>query len=523
MSKNEKEKREVFLKNSFMKQIRICFAVLLLVPLVSLHAGDKKTVPPARTYTNPILSGDYADPSIVKVGDDFYMTHSSFRYAPGLLIWKSRDLVHWTPVTRALQEFFGDVWAPEIVHHKGKFYIYSRSTHGNFVITAPAIEGPWSKPVLLKVGEIDPGHVVGPDGKRYLHFSGGNAVGLSDDGLSVMGELKKVYDGWPIPESWRIECPCLESPKLFFKDGYYHLISAQGGTAGPSTSHMAVQARSSTPLGPWENSPYNPVIRTQSRQEKWWSRGHGTVFEAPAGNWWIVYHAYDRDARTLGRHTLMEPVEWTVDGWLKSRAGQDPILPIPVPKLPSAPLPPMELSDDFTGPELGIQWQFWDEYDPSRFQFRDHAIVVKGKGKSPADCNPMTIMAGDLAYEVTVDVEVERKAQAGMVLFYNPYAYVSMGIGDGALWAGVRASLRRTNIPVSGNRMTLRIVFDHNEVDFLMGPDEHSLKKVFDSQDVSGYSQSAFGGFLALRPALYSAGEGNAIFRNFRYRKLNNQ
>jgi hypothetical protein len=196
MSKNEKEKREVFLKNSFMKQIRICFAVLLLVPLVSLHAGDKKKVPPARTYTNPILSGDYADPSIVKVGDDFYMTHSSFRYAPGLLIWKSRDLVHWTPVTRALQEFFGDVWAPEIVHHKGKFYIYSRSTHGNFVITAPAIEGPWSKPVLLKVGEIDPGHVVGPDGKRYLHFSGGNAVGLSDDGLSVMGELKKVYDGW---------------------------------------------------------------------------------------------------------------------------------------------------------------------------------------------------------------------------------------------------------------------------------------------------------------------------------------
>jgi xylan 1,4-beta-xylosidase len=183
----------------------------------------------------------------------------------------------------------------------------------------------------------------------------------------------------------------------------------------------------------------------------------------------------------------------------------------------------MELSDDFTGPELGIQWQFWDEYDPSRFQFRDHAIVVKGKGKSPADCNPMTIMAGDLAYEVTVDVEVERKAQAGMVLFYNPYAYVSMGIGDGALWAGVRASLRRTNIPVSGNRMTLRIVFDHNEVDFLMGPDEHSLKKVFDSQDVSGYSQSAFGGFLALRPALYSAGEGNAVFRNFRYKKLNNQ
>ena len=107
--------------------------------------------------------------------------------------------------------------------------------------------------MLLEVGEIDPGHVVGPDGKRYLHYSGGKVVGLADDGLSVTGELKKVYDGWPIPESWRIECFCLESPKLFFKGDYYHLISAQGGTAGPSTSHMVVQARSRTPVGPWEN------------------------------------------------------------------------------------------------------------------------------------------------------------------------------------------------------------------------------------------------------------------------------
>jgi beta-xylosidase len=208
---------------------------------------------------------------------------------------------------------------------------------------------------------------------------------------------------------------------------------------------------------------------------------------------------------------------------LKSKAGKDPVGPIPAPKLPAAPLPPMALSDDFAGPKLGIQWQFWDEFDPARFHFRDHALVVKGKGKSPADCGPMTIMAGDLAYEVTVDVEVEGNAQAGLILFYNPAAYAGVGIGEGALWAGARASLRKTKTPLPGQRLTLRIVFDHNEVDFLAGPDEQSLKKVFDSQDVSGYSHSAFGGFLALRPALYAAGDGNAVFRNFRYRKLNNQ
>jgi beta-xylosidase len=500
-------------------------ATLLLIPLSELCAADAQSPKEAVTFTNPILAGDYPDPTIVKVGDDFYMTHTSGRYSPGLLIWRSRDLVHWTPVTRALNVFYGDIWAPEIVHHDGKFFIYSHSTTlGNFVIWAPAIEGPWSKPVKLDCGEIDPGHVVGFDGKRYLHYSKGMAVGLSDDGLSVVGRLEKVYDGWPFPRQWRVQgYLCLESPKLFLKDGYYHLISAQGGTAGPSTSHMVVEARSRTPLGPWENSPHNPVIRTESRGETWWSRGHGTVFEATSGEWWIVYHAYRNDARALGRHTLMERVEWTADGWLKSKAGQDPSGPIPAPKLPAAPLPPMELSDNFAGPKLGIQWQFWDEYDPGRFQFRDHSLILKGKGTSPADCSPLALIAGDLAYEVTVDVEVEGKAQAGLLLYYNPSTYAGMGIGSGALWQGVRGNLRKTRNETPVNKMTLRIVFDHNEVDFFAGADEKTLGKCANSEDLEGYNHTAFGGYLSLRPALYVCGDGNAVFRNFRYRKLSGQ
>jgi hypothetical protein len=129
-------------------------------------------------------------------------------------------------------------------------------------------------------------------------------------------------------------------------------------------------------------------------------------------------------------------------------------------------------------------------------------------------------MAGDLAYEVTVDVEIEGCAQAGLILFYNPSAYAGMGIGDGALWSGTLAALRKTRIQIPEKRMTLRIVFDHNEVDFLAGPDEKSLKKVANSEDLSGYNHATFGGYLAVRPALYAAGDGNAVFRNFRYRTL---
>lgn len=472
------------------------------------------------SFCNPVIAGDYPDPSIVRVGKDYYMTHSPFHYAPGFLIWRSQDLVNWTPVARALMQYHGDIWAPDLVHHKEMFYIYYRCNYGNHVITAPQIEGPWSKPVNLNIGEIDPGHIADLEGKRYLHMSGGKAVSLADDGLSVTGELKKVYDGWPIPANWRIENFCLEGPKLIFKDGYYHLFSAEGGTAGPSTSHMVVHARSRSPLGPWENSHLNPVIHTESRSEKWWSRGHGTVFEAAAGDWWMVYHAYDRDAKTLGRQTLMQAVEWTKDGWLKVSGGSNPSEPIRAPKLAPVLLPPLERSDDFSGPELGLQWQFWDEYDPSRFKFQDNSIVINGKGKSPADCNPVSCLAGDMAYEVTVDVEIEGSVQAGLLLFYNPSFYAGMGISEGAIWGGARGCLNKLRTPLAGRRMTLRIVCDHNEVDFLAGTDAGSLKKVSNSEDLSGYNHNTLGGFLALRPALYSAGSGKALFRNFRYRPL---
>ena len=508
-------------------------AALLLTPSVALHAGEGNNVLPTAsmgTFTNPILAGDYADPSMVKVGEDFYLTHTSFRYAPGLMIWRSRDLVHWTPVTRALQQYDGDVWAPDIVYFKNRFYIYYPSlskTHGTVsihVISADRIEGPWSQPVDLKIDKdkrlIDPGHVVGTDGKRYLHLSNGHVIELTEDGLAVAGSARKVYDGWPIPPDWRVEGFCLESPKLLHRDGWYHLFSAQGGTGGPSTSHMVVEARSRTPMGPWENSPLNPVVHTDSRLEKWWSRGHGTVFEATPGSWWMVYHGYDRENLALGRQTLMEPISWTPEGWARVPAGVNPARPIHTPPLASAPLPPLERSDEFAGPRLGIQWQFWDEFDPERIKFSSHALVMAGKGTSPADCGPLACMAGDDAYEVTLEVEVEDGVQAGLILFYNPQFYAGVGITKECLWAGERGQLKKNRPMKSSHRMFLRIVNDPGDVDFLAGPTLDSLTKIYNSISVRGYTHQTLGGFLSLRPALYCAGKGQAIFRQFRYRQL---
>ena len=148
-------------------------------------------------FQNPLFAGDYADPTILRVGGDFYATHTSYRYAPGLVVWHSRDLVNWTPISHALADMRGthaEVWSPTLVEHEGRYFIYF-PMGGIYVVHAEHPSGPWSAPISVGINDIDPGHVVGPDGKRYLYTAGGHAVELSPDGLSTVGERKKVYDG----------------------------------------------------------------------------------------------------------------------------------------------------------------------------------------------------------------------------------------------------------------------------------------------------------------------------------------
>lgn len=314
----------------------------------------------SQEYPKVVLSGDYPDPSVMRDGEDYYMTHSPFYYAPGFLIWHSRDLMNWEPVCRVMPEYEGSAMAPDLLKYKGKYYIYYPAKGTNWVIWANDIKGPWSKPIDLKVSGIDPGHIADQEGNRYLYVDKGEVIRLTDDGLATIGQKQKVYEGWRYPNHWETECMCLESPKLNYHNGYYYLTSAQGGTAGPATSHMAVAARSKSVTGPWENSPYNPVVHTYSAHDNWWSKGHGTLIDDVNGNWWIVYHAYAKGYHTLGRSTLIEPIEWTADGWYRTKSTATPIKTDPSIKHG------LSLSDDFEGPEPGLQWTFWKEYALSR-------------------------------------------------------------------------------------------------------------------------------------------------------------
>ena len=485
------------------------------------------------TYLNPILAGDYPDPSILKDGEDYYMTHSSFDASPGLLIWHSRDLVNWTPVGPALDKVLGTVFAVDLVKHEGRYYIYIpfmaapwskglNSFANIYVIHSDSMKGPWSEPIDLGIGGlIDPGHLVGEDGERYLFLSGVNRVRLSRDGVSTVGAVEKVYDGWRYPDDWVTEAYALEGPKLMRRGEWFYLISAVGGTGGPATGHMVIAARSRSVNGPWENCPHNPILRTKSIDEQWWSRGHATAVEGPGGRWYLVYHGYENSYRTLGRQTLLEPIEWTPDGWPRALGG-DLSQPMPMPGKGGG-MHGIARSDDFAAPAFGTRWSFYGAGpdEAMRAAIGKGALTLKGKGEGPQDCSPLTQMVGDQAYEISVEMELQGEVEGGLLLFFNDRLFFGMG-HDGTKmtsYRGGKISHWREPVPAT-RRLFLKIVNDHHIVTFFYSTDGRNWTRHGVRSETSGCHANTMDDLASLRPALFAAGPGSVRFSAFRYRAL---
>ena len=442
-------------------------ALILSLALAAVLAGCAPKPAPVKTC---IFPGDYPDPTILRDGKDFYMTHSSFTYFPALLIWHSTDLLHWEPVARAVEDGDYSIFAPDLCKVDGKYYIYYPTSRGeNYVVTADKIEGPWSAPVKLDVGGIDPGHVVAEDGNRYLYTNNGFVTPLAPDGLSAAGRPKKVYDGWAFPEEWETEGFWLESPKLFKRGDWFYLVTAEGGTAGPPTSHMVVVARSKSALGPWENSPTNPLVHTYSADEFWWSKGHGTLIDDADGNWYVVYHAYRNNYHTLGRSTIIESVEWTADGW--------PVL--------------ME-KDGAKWEQNGLQgdYAYLRDYDNPLLWAKWHAGFDGG--------TLMTTTAIDESYEITARFSVPEGGKAGLYLFYNEAACFGQ--------AGENPELA---VRIRNERNTASLWVQAEGGDWVLAQE---------GVDVSGYHHNQYQGFFALRPAYLLC--GGATLVDFDYKPL---
>lgn len=477
-------------------------------------------------FLNPLMSGDHPDPSILKDGADYYMTFSTFDSYPGLIIWHSQDLVNWTPVTAALTKNIGSVWAPELTKHEGRYYLYipvKAKPNGTFVIWADKIEGPWSEPVYMGLpGHIDPGHAVGEDGSRWLFLSGGDRIRLAPDGLSTVGEVEHVYDPWRYPDDWIVEGFAPEGPKITRHGDYFYMITAVGGTAGPPTGHMVIAARSRSIHGPWEQCPHNPLVRTVDMAEHWWSRGHATLVEGPAGDWWAVYHGYENGFWTLGRQTLLDPVEWTDDGWFRMKGG-DLSQPIANPRGGKPGPHGMALSDDFKTLALGTKWNFFKPAhdEATRARVAGGALHLAARGTAPKDSSPLLLIAGDTAYRFECDIEIEAGGVAGLVLFYDQSLYAGLGFTEKNFVTHQYGLERGRPANPHGRKMRIRVTNDRHIVTYDTSGDGGKTWKRFDrGMEVSGYHHNVRGGFHMLRPGLYSAGAGTARFANFDFKAL---
>ncbi len=325
-----------------------------------------------RTYHNPVQRGFFPDPSVIRVGEDFYMVNSSFQYFPAIPISHSRDMVHWHIIGHAItnpdwldlsdiKDSHG-IWAPDMEYVDGKFYIYAPlrlngdGTRGNNVLHRQLVmvsdkpEGPYSKPVCIEVDAIDPSLFVDDDGSKYMIVPrAAQAYPISDDGLSVTGEKRTVWDGTGEHAS--------EGPHLMKKDGYYYAIVAEGGT---DYGHGINVGRSKELFGEYECSPYNPVMRQLDPDAPIQRAGHGKLVQDQNGQWWCYYlcgRTNEGRHTTIGRETAMDPVQWTSDGWFTVNEGKGPSLEQAAPDLPEC-IFERNLRDDFDSETLGLDWEF---------------------------------------------------------------------------------------------------------------------------------------------------------------------
>jgi xylan 1,4-beta-xylosidase len=284
---------------------------------------------------------------------------------------------------------------------------------------------------------------------------------------------------------------------------------------------MVIAARSRSIDGPWENCPHNPIVRTSNAAERWWSRGHATCVEGPGRQWFLVYHGFENGYRTLGRQTLLEPIEWTVDGWFRATGG-DLSAPLRKPFAPQAPHG-MAKSDDFSQLALGTRWSLYASApaETNRVSVQGNELTLIAKGHGPQDCSPLTQQVGDRAFEVSVAMELDGQAEGGLLLFFNDRLFLGMGHNGQKMttYRGGKAGYWQEPAPAT-RRLHLRIVNDHQIVTFYYSQDGREWTRHAVRSEVSGYNANTIDDLMSLRPALFAAGTGSVRFSDYQFRAL---
>lgn len=394
-------------------------------------------------YKNPVRTGFFPDPSICRVGEDYYMVNSSFIFFPCIPISHSRDLIHWEIIGHAitnpdwayLDELEGGrgYWAPDISFYEGRFYITATyrlndvppTYRRQMVVSSDKPQGPYSKPVFIDEDGIDPSIFNDDDGKRYMLLNRGARIfELDNTGTKKISEARLLFYG----DHKRAP----EGPHLYKKDGYYYLLEAEGGT-GPG--HRVTVSRSKELFGNYEPCPYNPIMRQEDPDAAIQRCGHGDLVETQDGRWYMVYlcgRAIGDGYSILGRETALDPVTWTADGW--------PI--VNNLKGPSAmQVKPFEdcASENGTGiSECGLPLEYMTPRPFKKgevmYDEENGIFFIKGSSAPLSSVNSRNIVLRrqtdfSFSYEVTLSVpEMSEGQSAGITGYYDENTYLEFGI-----------------------------------------------------------------------------------------------
>lgn len=541
------------------KVLLIVSFFLFTLPMVHSQQKDKM-------FSNPILAGFYPDPSICRVGDDYYLVNSTFSYYPGIPVHYSKDLVNWKLIGYVMErpeqinlEGLGvsrGIFAPAIMHHERTFYVTCTlvDAGGNFVVTSDKPEGPYSEPYWIpQINGIDPSMFFDDDGKAYILYN------------SVAPENKPLYDGHRTIRMYEFNLDkmevtgeefilinggtdiskkpvWIEGPHILKKDDYYYLIAAEGGTA---EEHSEVVFRSREVTGPYISYEKNPILTQRHldprREYPITSTGHADIVETNSGEWWAVflgcrpYPPFEEGFYNTGRETFLAPVEW-IEGWPVINPDYEEVqyyYPYPIQPLVEMNDIPRSgnfvYKDDFDGDELNLNWMFLRNSREKWYNLNEKEGHISLKLK-PETCsekvNPVFLghrqqhLKGSAGIAINFSPETESE-KAGLLIFQNEnhYYFLCKSLHDDIeeiqLYQSVEedSSIKliaseKIDKEFSDKDLFLKIVADEKKYSFHYSfkPDEWNLLK--DNVDASFLSTRIAGGFVGCMYALYATSLG---------------
>ena len=456
-------------------------------------------------FQNPVRAGDFPDPSVIRVGRDYWATATSSEWAPHFPLLHSRDLVNWEitghvfPSAPAWAK--SNFWAPEIAEDRGKFFIYytARETASNrlavAVATADRPEGPWTDHgplVAQEAGSIDAVPFTDADGVRWLLWKeDGNSrklptiiwlQRLRDDGLALVGERREILRN---DSPW--EGAVVEAPFVLRRDGYYYMFYSGAACCGKNCNYALGVARAKAMAGPWEKSPTSPILAGNAA---WRCPGHGSIVTDPAGRLWLLYHAYaQKGFVATGRELLLDEVVFGADGWPTINRGAGPSVRAPAPPAATAQADTTLVRDDFDrSGALGTGWQWLIGQKPAAHVTDGALTLTAGTALSST---VRSITAPTFVAETALDPQkIAAGATAGLVIYGDRANHIAL-LTDGKtaqVWSAQRSQRTKVAeapvVPTAPVRLRIACL-DGTHFRFAIQDERGAWKEIADQTDGS--------------------------------------